>query len=79
MADFLEFGELLCRDARERNESCGAHFREEYQTPEGEPQRNDAEYSFVSAWQYAGPDRTPVLLREPLSFEHVKPSERSYK
>ena len=79
VADFLEFGELMCRDALSRNESCGAHFREEFQSSEGEPQRNDAEYSFVSAWEFGGPDKAPVLNREPLTFEHVKPSERSYK
>jgi succinate dehydrogenase / fumarate reductase flavoprotein subunit len=79
VADFLEFGELMCRDALTRNESCGGHFREEYQTKDGEADRNDADYSFVSAWEYAGADQTPVLNREPLTFEHVKPSERSYK
>jgi succinate dehydrogenase / fumarate reductase, flavoprotein subunit len=79
VADFLEFGELMSRDALDRNESCGAHFREEFQTAEGEPQRNDEEYSFVSAWQYEGPDKPPVLNREPLTFEHVKPAVRSYK
>ena len=79
VADFLEFGELMCRDALERNESCGAHFREEHQTPEGEAVRNDEEFSFVSAWQFDGPDRAPVLNREPLTFEHVKPAVRSYK
>jgi succinate dehydrogenase / fumarate reductase flavoprotein subunit len=79
VADFLEFGELMSRDALDRNESCGAHFREEFQTAEGEPQRNDEEYSFVSAWQYEGLDKPPVLNREPLTFEHVKPAVRSYK
>jgi succinate dehydrogenase / fumarate reductase, flavoprotein subunit len=79
VADFLEFGELMCTDALTRDESCGAHFREEHQTPEGEPQRNDADFSFVSAWEYGGPNQPPKLNREPLAFEHVKPSERSYK
>ncbi|CAN5210661.1 fumarate reductase/succinate dehydrogenase flavoprotein subunit [soil metagenome] len=63
VADFLEFGELMSRDALDRNESCGAHFREEFQSAEGEPERNDAEYSFVSAWQFEGVDKPPVLHR----------------
>jgi succinate dehydrogenase / fumarate reductase, flavoprotein subunit len=79
VADFLEFGELMCRDALHRNESCGGHFREEFQTPEGEAQRNDDEYSYVAAWEYAGPDKTPVLNKEPLAFDYVHPSQRSYK
>jgi succinate dehydrogenase / fumarate reductase flavoprotein subunit len=79
VADFLEFAELLCRDALHRNESCGAHFREEYQTPEGEAQRNDAEYSYVAAWEYQGEGRPPALHKEPLHWEEVHPSVRSYK
>jgi succinate dehydrogenase / fumarate reductase flavoprotein subunit len=79
VADFFELGELMCIDALQRNESCGAHFREEYQTPDGEAQRNDEEFSYVSAWEYQGPDRPPALNKEPLAFEYVHPSQRSYK
>jgi succinate dehydrogenase / fumarate reductase flavoprotein subunit len=79
VADFLEFAELLCRDALERRESCGGHFREEYQTAEGEAQRNDAEYSHVAAWEYQGEGKAPLLHREPLEWQEVHPSERSYK
>jgi succinate dehydrogenase / fumarate reductase flavoprotein subunit len=79
VADFLEFAELLCHDALSRNESCGAHFREEYQTPEGEAKRNDADYAYVSAWEYRGVDQAPTLHKEPLAFENVKLTERSYK
>jgi succinate dehydrogenase / fumarate reductase flavoprotein subunit len=79
VADFLEFGELMCRDALDRNESCGGHFRVEYQTDEGEAKRNDEEYSYVSAWQYAGEGKEPVLHKEPLTFEYVQPGQRSYK
>jgi succinate dehydrogenase / fumarate reductase flavoprotein subunit len=79
VADFLEFGELMCIDALHRNESCGGHFREEFQTPEGEAQRNDGSYSYAAAWEYAGPGKQPVLNKEPLSFEYVHPSQRSYK
>jgi succinate dehydrogenase / fumarate reductase flavoprotein subunit len=79
VADFLELGELMCIDALNRNESCGGHFREEYQTPEGEAQRDDENYSYVAAWEYKGPGAAPVLHKEPLSFEYVKPAQRSYK
>ena len=79
VADFLELGELLCRDALHRNESCGGHFREEYQTPEGEALRDDEQYSYVAAWEYAGPDKLPILNKEPLEFNYVHPSQRSYK
>jgi succinate dehydrogenase / fumarate reductase flavoprotein subunit len=79
LADFLELGELMCRDALLRNESCGGHFREEYQTPEGEALRNDDEYAYVSAWEWKGPNQTPVLHKEPLTFDYVKPAQRSYK
>jgi succinate dehydrogenase / fumarate reductase flavoprotein subunit len=79
VADFLEFGELMCLDALVRNESCGGHFREEYQTPEGEALRDDANFSHVSAWEYAGPGVQPILNKEPLTFEYVHPSQRSYK
>jgi succinate dehydrogenase / fumarate reductase flavoprotein subunit len=79
VADFFELGELMCIDARERNESCGGHFREEYQTPEGEAQRDDEHYSYVAAWGYNGPDHHPELTKEPLEFHYVHPSQRSYK
>lgn len=79
VADFFELGELMCADALHREESCGGHFREEYQTPEGEAQRDDDKFSYVAAWEYAGPGRNPVLHKEPLHFEYVKPSQRSYK
>ena len=79
LADFLELAELIVRDALMRDESCGGHFREEHQTEEGEAQRNDAKFSFVAAWEFAGAGKTPKLHREPLKFEYVKPSQRSYK
>ncbi|MFQ5689001.1 MAG: fumarate reductase/succinate dehydrogenase flavoprotein subunit [Gemmatimonadota bacterium] len=79
VADFLELGELLCRDALAREESCGAHFREEHQTREGEAQRDDARYSHVSVWEFTGPGNEPIEHREPLAFEHVPPTQRSYK
>ena len=79
VADFLELGELICLDALERNESCGGHFREEYQTPDGEALRNDKDYAYVAAWEYAGPDKRPILHKEPLTFENVELTQRSYK
>jgi succinate dehydrogenase / fumarate reductase, flavoprotein subunit len=79
VADFFELGELMCIDALTRTESCGGHFREESQTPEGEALRDDANFSFVSAWQYTGDTAKPELHREQLNFEYVKPSQRSYK
>ncbi len=79
VGDFFELGELMCLDALERNESCGGHFREEYQTPDGEALRNDADYSYVAAWQYRGDGQTPELHKEPLHFDYVHPSQRSYK
>jgi succinate dehydrogenase / fumarate reductase flavoprotein subunit len=79
VADFFELAELICVDALQRNESCGGHFREEYQTPDGEAQRNDEDYSYAAAWEYRGPDRPPALNKEPLVFEYVHPSQRSYK
>jgi succinate dehydrogenase / fumarate reductase, flavoprotein subunit len=79
VADFLELAELMCIDALDRTESCGAHFREESQTPEGEALRDDANFSYVAAWQYAGEGRPPILNKEPLVFENVKLSQRSYK
>ncbi len=79
VADFLEFGELLAYDAMQREESCGGHFREEYQTEDGEALRNDGEYAFVSAWEHKGVDQFPVLHKEPLVYEEVKMAQRSYK
>ncbi|MBI4563324.1 MAG: fumarate reductase/succinate dehydrogenase flavoprotein subunit [Planctomycetes bacterium] len=79
VADFLEFGELVCRDALERRESCGGHFREEYQTPEGDPMRDDANLCHVAAWEYAGEDSPPKLNKEPLTFESVHLAQRSYQ
>jgi succinate dehydrogenase / fumarate reductase flavoprotein subunit len=79
VADFLEFAELLCRDALHRRESCGGHFREEFATPEGEAKRDDENFRYVAAWEYAGPDKEPILNKEPLEFEYVHPSQRSYK
>ncbi|MFV9503179.1 MAG: fumarate reductase/succinate dehydrogenase flavoprotein subunit [Oscillochloridaceae bacterium umkhey_bin13] len=79
VADFLELGELMCLDALTRSESCGGHFREESQTEEGEAKRDDENFSFVSAWAYTGDLAKPELHKEPLAFEYVKPSQRSYK
>jgi succinate dehydrogenase / fumarate reductase, flavoprotein subunit len=78
LQDFLELGELMARDALERNESCGGHFRTEYQTPEGEAMRDDENFMYVSAWEYKGPGQEE-LHKEDLKFEFVKPSQRSYK
>ncbi|MCE7984689.1 MAG: fumarate reductase/succinate dehydrogenase flavoprotein subunit [Caldilinea sp. CFX5] len=79
LADFLELGELMCIDALHRTESCGGHFREESQTPEGEALRDDDNFAYVAAWQYAGEGVAPILNKEPLTFEYVKLSQRSYK
>jgi succinate dehydrogenase / fumarate reductase flavoprotein subunit len=79
VADFLELGELMCRDALEREESCGGHFREEYQTEDGEALRNDDKFSHVAAWEYAGDGKKPVRHVEPLTFENVHLQQRSYK
>ena len=79
VADFLELGELMCRDALSREESCGCHLREEYQTAEGEALRNDEDYCQVSAWQHQGEEAEPVRHEEPLQFEEVQLAERSYK
>ncbi|WP_425422694.1 fumarate reductase/succinate dehydrogenase flavoprotein subunit [Phaeodactylibacter xiamenensis] len=79
VADYLELAELMCYDALTRDESCGAHFREEFQTAEGEAERRDEEYQFVSVWGYAAADQEPVLHREELEFETIQPSVRSYK
>ncbi|PIQ25695.1 succinate dehydrogenase flavoprotein subunit [bacterium (Candidatus Blackallbacteria) CG17_big_fil_post_rev_8_21_14_2_50_48_46] len=79
VADFLELGELMALDALHRQESCGGHFREEYQTEEGEAKRNDEAYSYAAAWEYSGNLSQPVLHKEALEFNDVKPSQRSYK
>ena len=79
VADILEMADLLITDALNRKESCGAHFREEYQTPDGEAKRNDAEYAYVAVWEYAGEGKQPVLHKEELKFETVEMKERSYK
>jgi len=79
VADYLEFAELLTLDALHRAESCGGHFREESQTPEGEALRDDEHFSYVAAWQFNGVGEPPTLHQEPLVFEYVKPSQRSYK
>ena len=79
VADFLELGELMCRDALHRDESAGCHYREEHTTEEGEAARVDEEFSYVAAWEFVGADQEPVLHREPLQFLAVKPSQRSYK
>ena len=79
VADFFELAELMCLDALERNESCGGHFREEYQTPEGEAARDDEQFSYAAAWEFRGVGNPPELHKEPLSFEYVHPSQRSYK
>jgi succinate dehydrogenase / fumarate reductase, flavoprotein subunit len=79
VADFLELGELMCRDALHRQESCGGHFREEYQTEDGEAQRDDAQFAYVAAWEYGGAERPSTLHKEPLEFEYVHLAQRSYK
>lgn len=79
VADFLEFGELLAMDALRREESCGGHFREEYQTPDGEALRDDQRFAHVAAWEFRGDDAEPVRHTEPLAYESVKMSTRSYK
>ena len=79
VADFLELGELMCKDALEREESCGGHFREESQTKEGEALRNDADYTFVSAWEYAKKPSESNLHKEDLKFENIEVKQRSYK
>ncbi len=78
VADFMEFAEVMCLDALQREESCGAHFREEYQTPDGEAKRDDARFSYVAAWEWTGANSAPVGHHEPLSFEYVHLAQRSY-
>jgi succinate dehydrogenase / fumarate reductase flavoprotein subunit len=79
VGDYLEFGELLALDALHRTESCGGHFREESQTPDGEALRDDAKFTYVAAWEFQGVGKPAALHKEPLVFEHVKPTQRSYK
>jgi succinate dehydrogenase / fumarate reductase flavoprotein subunit len=79
VADFFELAELMCIDALHRNESCGGHFREEYQTDENEARRDDEHYSYAAAWEFTGVGRPPVLHKEPLTFDYVHPAQRSYK
>ncbi|WP_104381965.1 fumarate reductase/succinate dehydrogenase flavoprotein subunit [Sphingobacterium sp. HMA12] len=79
VADYFEIGELMCYDALTRKESCGAHFREEYQTADGEALRNDADFQFISAWAWKGNGEEPELIKEPLTFEEIQPTVRSYK
>ena len=79
VADFLELGELFAKDALERKESCGGHFREEYQTPEGEAMRDDKDFTFVSAWEYKGYPSKAKLHKEKLSYNNVELKTRSYK
>jgi succinate dehydrogenase / fumarate reductase flavoprotein subunit len=79
VADFIEFGELMCRDALMREESCGGHFRVEYQTQDGEAKRNDVDYTFVGVWEYKGDQTDPALHKEPLIYENVELATRSYK
>jgi len=79
VADFLELGELFAKDALERTESCGGHFREESQTPEGEALRNDKDFTFVSAWEYKGEPSKAKLHKEELNYEEIEVKTRSYK
>src|SRR5206468_8219185 len=79
VADYLEFAELLALDALQRRESCGGHFREESQTPDGEALRDDANYTYVAAWEFTGVGSAPIVHKEPLNFEEVHPTQRSYK
>ena len=79
VADFIEIGNLMARDALQREESCGGHFREEYQTPEGEAMRNDDDYAFVACWKYMGENADPVLLKEKLDYEFIQRQQRNYK
>jgi succinate dehydrogenase / fumarate reductase flavoprotein subunit len=79
LADFLELAELITQDALHREESCGGHFREEYQTEENEAKRDDERFCYVAAWEFKGVGEPEILHKEPLIFEYVKPSQRSYK
>ncbi|MCL1938092.1 MAG: fumarate reductase/succinate dehydrogenase flavoprotein subunit [Candidatus Azobacteroides sp.] len=79
VADFIEIGQLMALDALDRNESCGGHFREEYQTPEGEALRDDENFSYVACWEYKGEDQEPEFIKEPLDYEFVERQQRNYK
>ena len=79
VADYFGLAELMCRDALNRQESCGTHFREEYQTPEGEARRDDEDYTYVAAWEFNGAGGEPILHKEPLEFDNVPLTQRSYK
>ncbi len=79
VADFLELGELMCIDALERKESCGGHFREEYQTEDGEALRDDENFKYVAAWEWTGNPSAPTLNKEELIYENIKVQQRSYK
>jgi succinate dehydrogenase / fumarate reductase flavoprotein subunit len=79
VADFFELADLMCRDALDREESCGGHFRLEHQASDGEAMRNDQDYQYVAAWEFTGVGSAPRLHKEKLEFEYVKPSQRSYK
>jgi len=79
VADYFELAELLVHDALDRKESCGAHFREEFQTPDGEAQRNDEKFAYVAAWEYTGDGKPHILHKEELKFEEVEMKVRSYK
>jgi succinate dehydrogenase / fumarate reductase flavoprotein subunit len=79
LADFIELGELMAMDALQREESCGGHFREEYQTPEGEALRNDTEMNFVAVWEYKGEEKDPAMHKEALDFEFIEVKQRNYK
>jgi succinate dehydrogenase / fumarate reductase flavoprotein subunit len=78
VVDYLELAELMCLDALHRTESCGGHFREESQTPDGEAERRDEEFSYAAAWEFTGTGRAPVLHKEALVFTEVHPTQRSY-
>ena len=79
VADFIEIGQLMALDALNRNESCGGHFREEFQTPDGEALRQDDKYMYVSCWKYNGEDKEPEMYKEPLNYEAIKVQQRNYK
>ena len=79
LADFLEFAELMCHDALDRDESCGCHFREEHQTEDGETLRNDGDFAHVSVWEHKGVDQPPALHKEPLEFDALPLAQRNYK
>jgi succinate dehydrogenase / fumarate reductase flavoprotein subunit len=79
LADFIELGELMAIDALHREESCGGHFREEYQTGEGEALRNDKDFTYVAAWEYNGEDKDPSLHKEDLDFQYIEVKQRNYK